>query len=152
MWYTGPMSRPFVRVVGVTLGLSACAEKPPVVQTSPPATIPEATPEPPPTPLPPTNPPVPTLPSWDDVASGHPQGATNPPTPILVVSKSPEACFKAFIGGMIAPGPEVASTGGRVVETPADAGGTQIRCPEGQPAQLLAAHEAWLAGFKKVPI
>lgn len=151
------MSRPFVRVVGVALSLGGC-QKPPLVYNNPPepttdpqpTTIPEAQTVPPPTnpPLPvaPTiNPPAP-LPTWDAVKSSHPVGATNPPSPVLVVSRSPQACFKDWMGGMVAPPPDVMATGGRVVDTMQQATGTQIECPEGQPAKLIAAYDAWVAG------
>lgn len=162
------MSRPFVRVVGVALTLNAC-QKPPTVTHNPPAPDPDPTiaevnapppneigptmnPPPPPEnppPLPIGNPPAPSLPTWDSVLSGHPEGATNPPSPMLIVSRSPEACFKAWTGGMVPPPPDVMAVGGRVVDTPAMASGTQVQCPEGQPAKLIAAYDDYVAKQKK---
>lgn len=130
------MTRPIVRVLGVALTLSACQS---VVQ----APL-ENPPEPPrgnPPPPPPEPEPVASaLPTWDSVKSGHPEGATNPPSPLLIVSKDPEACFKGWLPGMIAPDPEVMELNGRVVATPAQAGqATQVQCPPGQPQRLLEA-------------
>lgn len=87
------------------------------------------------------NPPIPSdLPTWESVKSGHPEGATNPPFPLLIVSKDPEACFKTWISGMMKPDDEVMDLNGRVVATPADAAGaTQVQCPPDQPQKLLAA-------------
>jgi hypothetical protein len=40
------------------------------------------------------------LPAWDDVASGHPAGATNPPIPELIVTPDGR-CFKAWVSPMM---------------------------------------------------
>lgn len=139
---------PFVRVLGLALVTSGCMMSSDPVKENPP----------PPEPLP-GNPPLPTpeptaLPTWDQVKSSHPEGATNPPRPLLMVSREPEACFKEWVGGMRPPDPEEAAIDGHVVNTPADAAhlGTQIQCPEGQPAKLLAAHKAWMEGGQKEPL
>jgi hypothetical protein len=126
------MPSPFVRVVGVALALTACHKTEPNGPVYPDHHNP-----PPPEP-------EPSLPTWDEVASGHPEGATNPPRPVLVVSQNPEACFKRWEGSMRPPSREVMVIDGEVVATPADAANaTQVVCPEGQPAALLAAYEAW---------
>jgi hypothetical protein len=134
------MSSPFVRVLGVALVMSACEK------TTPPAEIPveptEVPPGPPGGPIPTHNPPA-TLPTWESVISGHPEGATNPPSPVLFVSKAPQACFKVWMGGMIPFPPDISQAAGRVVETPADVEqGTEVQCPAGQPETLLAAYAA----------
>lgn len=92
---------------------------------------------------PPTaNPPAP-LPLWDDVASSHPKGATNPPSPVLIVARDDNSCHKGWMGGMIPPPPPVAQAGGKVVATRAEVGtATEIQCPPGEPARLLAAWDA----------
>ena len=157
--------RPFVRVLGVALTLNGCHKEPPAApmssappQITPPTSNPpepETTGNPPPEPVPPTsNPPPPTLPHWDDVPSGHPEGATNPPRPILVVAADTGACFKVWHGGMIPPPADVRAAHGRVVATAADAGerATQVQCPEGQPDTLLKDYAALPADTQKPPL
>ncbi len=132
------MSRPFVRVLGVALAVGACKPTPP----------PGNPPAPPPTDpsLPTANPPAP-LPTWDEVTSSHPEGATNPPSPVLVVLREPKACFKAWMGGMMPLPADIARAGGQVVATPADVGlAKEIQCPPGQPETLLAAWDQPAAG------
>lgn len=69
------------------------------------------------------NPPAPTLPRWEDVPSGHPEGATNPPSPSLIMDAQGR-CYKLWEGGMMR------TDGDRVITT-CDAGqcGTEISCP-----------------------
>lgn len=147
------MNRPFIRVLGVALAVGACHRATDLPSNPPPPPI--GNPPPPDAELPiaelPTqNPPAPPdLPTWDAVLSGHPEGATNPPRPLLVVSKTPPACFKDWLPAMRPPDEEVMALHGRVVETPADAGGaTQIQCPEGQPQTLLESAARRAAGMK----
>jgi hypothetical protein len=148
------MSSPFVRVLGVALTLGACH---PAAVPEPPGNppVPETTHNPPmpPPPEPTQNPPAP-LPTWDEVLSGHPPGATNPPYPILVVSQTPQACFKVWHGGMIPPPADVREAHGRVVATPAEAGdrATQVQCPEGEPQRLLEAYAKLPADTEKAPL
>lgn len=135
------MNRPFVRVLGVALTLGACnpASKP---LEAPPEPLPGNPPAPTPVEPAPVEPaPVDSsLPTWDSVKSGHPEGATNPPSPLLIVSKDPQACFKGWLPGMKQPDPEVMELNGRVVDTPAQAvNATQVQCPPGQPQALLEA-------------
>ena len=48
----------------------------------------------------PSAPPAVSLPSWDDVPSTHPPGATNPPAPQLLVT--PEGrCWKRWVSPML---------------------------------------------------
>lgn len=76
------------------------------------------------------------LPTWDSVGSGHPEGATNPPRPVLVVDPDGR-CFKDWTSGMMAPTPE---TEDRVQSCPDDAAcGTQVQCPP-KAEELLAAY------------
>ncbi len=77
------------------------------------------------------NPPRP-LPKWDDVPSKHPEGATNPPSPVLIVTPDGD-CYKRWEGGMLP------SKGNRVEAVTADASTTKIQCPPGQPDALLKA-------------
>ncbi len=134
------MRAPFIRVLGVGLAVGACRPTvPPDVTHNPPA--PDLTPEIP------MNPPEPevvdtNLPAWESVVSGHPEGATNPPSPVLIVARDVGACFKDWQGGMMRLPEEVRKAGGRVVATTAEATGTQVQCPEGQPERLLAAWDA----------
>ena len=76
------------------------------------------------------------LPSWDSVGSGHPEGATNPPRPVLVVDPDGR-CFKQWTSGMLAPTPE---TDDRVEACTGEDCGTQVECPP-KAAELLAAHQ-----------
>lgn len=150
------MPTPFIRVLGVALTVAGCQKSPPdVPPAGPPEQIPTGNPPAPdlvpvdPTPVAPTA--DANLPTWDSVSSGHPEGATNPPSPVLIVTREPLACYKSWRGGMRPPEPDIAAAGGRVVDTPAsvDPRATQVQCPEGQPAELLAAWEAYLSGGSK---
>jgi hypothetical protein len=138
-----------VVILGLTLGAGlggACAGSQP---GSPPASEPATNP-PPPEPPPPepvaTNPPPPepepdpapapataSLPTWDEVASKHPPGATNPPRPVLLVS--PEGrCFKQWVSPMVRP----PAHQDRI--EPCDeegACGTEVVCPAERAAPLL---------------
>ncbi len=89
------------------------------------------------------NPPFePDLPTWDQVPSGHPEGATNPPRPVLVVTPTGE-CYKDWVGSMLMPQPH---TSDRVQDCSAGAPntpcGTEIQCPD-RAFELLAK---WKAG------
>lgn len=76
------------------------------------------------------------LPAWDDVPSGHPEGATNPPMPELVVTPEGD-CFKRWVSPMKRPtGPR-----GNRVEACVEDCGTAIVCPPEAEA-LLAAWRA----------
>ena len=134
----------WVQVVGLTLAVGGCARSAAVTASAAPAPLSDA-------PAAPAPAPQEGLPTWNAVLSGHPVGATNPPRPLLVVSREPEACFKQWVGGMVRPDPEAAALGGHVVAT-AEQGatlGVAVLCPEGEPARLLAAHAAWVAGDRK---
>lgn len=78
------------------------------------------------------------LPEWDAVESGHPEGATNPPMPVLAVTTDGR-CFKEWRGGMLPPDPEVLATGGRVIASPSDTEGTEVQCPPKAKEVLAAA-------------
>jgi hypothetical protein len=74
-------------------------------------------------------------PSWDDIGSPHPKGASNPPSPVLIVTPN-GTCHKNWEGGMIPAGPD------RVQECDGDAlCGTIVVCPE-RAADLLDAYKA----------
>lgn len=111
------MPRAYVRVLGVALTASAC-------QT--PAALPARP-----------------LPTWEEVGDGQGEGKTNPPSPVLVVSREPLGCYKGWRAADQPPPPAVRAAGGEVVATPAEVGrATPIQCPPGQPQALLAAWEA----------
>jgi hypothetical protein len=81
------------------------------------------------------------LPTWDQVESGHPQGATNPPRPVLVVNSDASRCWKEWVGGM-RPDPNfrrIAASGGRVLADGEAPNGTEIVCPTGASAVV----DAW---------
>ncbi len=143
----------FVRVLGVGLTVTGCHSAappevnplevpPPDVVVNPPSpTVPEVAP------VVVRNPPPPQLlPTWESVLSGHPEGATNPPSPVLIVARASGDCFKDWRGGMMRLPEDVRRAGGMVVATIAEATGTQVQCPEGEPARLIAAWDAVPAG------
>ncbi|MFT7521431.1 MAG: hypothetical protein ACI9MC_003582 [Kiritimatiellia bacterium] len=120
-------------------------------ENPPPPPPPEMTGNPPPPPPPPEvigNPPGPQVqpptprerlslahgyPKWDDVSSPHPKGATNPPSPVLIVTPLGD-CYKSWEGGMIPAGPD------RVEEVAKEGGGkTRIDCPP----NAVAVYDAW---------
>jgi hypothetical protein len=90
--------------------------------------------------------PASTLPTWESVESGHPEGATNPPRPVLAVTQDGR-CFKEWVGGMMPPDPNVMSDGGRVISGPGDTSGTEVQCPP-TAKKVLEAHAARQAGGK----
>ena len=147
--YKRRMPHPLVRIVGLSLAGAAVAcqsHNPPkdgTVTHNPPA------PDPEPVLTPPVgNPPAP-LPTWDQVESGHPEGATNPPYPVLVVARDTGGCYKMWMGGMVPPPPDIDAAGGRVLEKASEATGlTQVQCLPGEPQRLLAAWDAAKAGGK----
>ena len=90
--------------------------------------------------VPPGNPPAPSpspLPTWAEVESGHPEGATNPPRPVLVVMEDGPRCWKEWVGGMIRPSDDVLQLGGRLITDPAQTEGTEIACPRRQAQSIL---------------
>jgi hypothetical protein len=111
-----------VMVVGLTL--AGCGSKDTERTANPPPPEPAEQPEEPV--LPPMNPPTP-LPTWDDVRSGHPPGATNPPRPELIVTPDGD-CYKRWRPGMLAPQPGEPH-GDRVEACEADCG-VAIVCPD----------------------
>lgn len=152
--------KPFVHVIGSAALLAGCIRttttthnppQPPQPPPQPPTGNPPAPVEPPPIPeaqqtppatvpeIPPiANPPAP-LPTWDEVQSSHPKGATNPPFPVLYIARDTNACFKAWLPSMIPPPADIRAAGGRVYEHAAEvSNATQVACPEGQPAALMA--------------
>lgn len=142
-----------VRVVaaGAALSLSACdpQRQPTAVEPLPPPDNPPAQPgeEPPAVPdaAPPqvySNPPGPEpLPTWESVRSGHPDGATNPPSPVLVVTQDGLTCYKAWRSGMRPPDMMEDRYGGWVIEAPDPNMGTEVICPP-QAAEVIAAYRA----------
>ena len=90
------------------------------------------------------------LPKWGDIKSGHPEGATNPPSAILTLTRTGE-CLKSFEGGMRgAPRDTKFETLGerryyvRVVadlETAKKWRTAVVQCPAGA-KEFLATHEA----------
>lgn len=83
------------------------------------------------------------LPSWEEVKSSHPEGATNPPHPVLNVAPDRKRCFKTYEGGMTTPRDvfELPSGEARYFARYLDAGaakGKEVRCPEGVAAALEA--------------
>lgn len=140
-----------VSTIGVTtMGLAGCdSGKDDMRTNNPPLPPPPDTATAAPTPVIARNPPAPEpggLPTWDDVPSGHPVGATNPPSPVLQLHPDGR-CFKSWEGG-IGGLPRDASTkeiGGqtyliRVLASDAEkVRGKQIVCPEGASEALKAS-------------
>lgn len=131
-----PPPSPVVRVLlagaALSVGLagSACTKEPVVTHNPPPPPEPD--------PLPTTNPPAP-LPTWDEVESGHPEGATNPPRPVLEVSEDGAACYKAWFDPRMNL-PEVREKGGIVLDPGQAPTGVPVQCPADQVATVLARH------------
>ena len=125
------MNKRAVIVIGAGLAFG-CHPKEPIHENPGPPVEAPPTHNPPPT----ENPPPPMLPSWDDVKSTHPEGATNPPHPILVVTPDGAHCFKQFVGGMSQGPPDHVQACGP------DECGTEIVCPEPQRTDVLAAKPA----------
>lgn len=125
---------------GSMLTVAGCGSKSPPPPRNPPAPeIVEVPPEvvPDVEVLPPMNPPA-MPPRWEDVKSSHPEGATNPPSPVLVVDAATKHCYKRWGGGMTGPTPD---------EVRADCSdgscGTLTLCPDdGRAAALLAEYES----------
>lgn len=147
-------------LAGVALGASGCSGKDIVTENPPPPPPePELSENPPPpdipeAPGPPGSPEVgPTdggeqaaLPEWDAVASGHPEGATNPPMPVLYVSEDGSRCWKGWSDPR-AMDREVMLNGGKVISDPADAdGATEVACPDKASAVLEKVKGAEDAG------
>lgn len=105
-------------------------------------------------PLPTANPPPPPqdppkrLPVWDEVESGHPEGATNPPRPVLVVLEDQSRCWKEWQGGMVRPDEEVMKIGGKIIADPAQTTGTEIECPIRRVQSMMDRKAAAEAGQK----
>ena len=124
------------RAVVLPLGLfvAACGDRvPPPMMANPPPI--DAEPAPAPEELEPpmrNPPPPPPLPKWEEVPSTHPEGATNPRGPVLLMTKD-GACYKAWVSPMIdakyhvdrvteCPNPdEVVGDCGTPIECPPDA-------------------------------
>ena len=145
-----------IRVVaaGAALSLSACdrQRQPTGTEPLPPPDNPPAQPgevQPVPTTAPPEpihgNPPAPqpeqTLPTWESVRSSHPDGATNPPSPLLIVTEDGLTCYKDWRSGMQPPDPQEDRYGGWVISAPDPNMGTQVICPP-DAAEVLAAWKA----------
>jgi hypothetical protein len=79
-------------------------------------------------------------PRWDQVVSGHPDGATRPPLAILAVTQDGARCYKQWRTGMMTSDPEILAVGGRVIKPGEIPKGTEIACPP-QAAQVLNAYQ-----------
>jgi len=140
----------FVTVVTTTVGLAACDSGNGDMRTAnPPAPPPpETASTAEPTAVVATNPPAP-LPKWDEVPSGHPEGATNPPSPVLQLHPDGR-CFKSWEGGMSGPprGVSAQKVGGKTFQvrilddSDSDVRGKQIVCPDGAADVLNTAKQA----------
>ncbi len=86
-------------------------------------------------PPPPQDPP--SLPPWEAVESGHPEGATNPPRPVLVILEDGTRCWKEWQGGMMPPDEELLALGGRVITDPSQTTATEIQCPRRRVQSIL---------------
>ena len=86
------------------------------------------------------NPPPPTLPTklptWEEAESGHPEGATNPPIPVLAISADGTECFKEWYDPRTVP-EQARATGGRVLTEGESSGGTPVVCPQERVDALL---------------
>ena len=129
----------------LTVGMAACTGKSGTTETT---ATPDGEGEPMPTANPPppdieihTNPPAqPVLPTWDEVASGHPEGATNPPMPRLRLNAEGQ-CFKEWVDPRMGPPGPV-----KVEEGLDTTGMTEIACTD----EGSDAYAAWVAAQKPV--
>lgn len=109
-----------------------------ITSNPPEPVVPEVAPSPAPAP---TSAPDPSLPTWDEIPSGHPPGATNPPAPVLLVMPTGE-CHKAWVSPFM----PASLRQDRVLECPnpdeavGDCG-PRVQCPE-RAAELLATWKA----------
>ena len=124
----------FVTVTaGAVLALSGCrTQPPPPMETTHNPPMPTVTDAPDPVGNPPAQ-----LPSWDSVASGHPEGATNPPSALLQLITD-GSCHKQWHAGMLKYPPDTKSMqlgehsySVRFLTTPDDSRGRTIpiQCP-----------------------
>jgi len=79
-------------------------------------------------------------PAYAEVKSPHPEGATNPPSPVLLVTPDGD-CYKTWEGGMIPAGPD------RVQTVEANDWTTQVQCPS---ERALGVFNAWIEAGKPV--
>ena len=76
------------------------------------------------------------LPPWEQIDSGHPEGAT-PSSPVLVVMADGPRCWKEWVGGMAPPSDEVRQLGRPIITDPAQTKGTEIACPRRKAQAVL---------------
>lgn len=115
--------KPFVlTLTGLALQAACAKEGPPPLPGNPPLQTPVTTGNPP------IEPSVSSLPTWDSVASGHPEGATNPPMPVLAVTPDGR-CFKEWRDPRMMT-PELRADGGRILTSAAETTGTEVQCPD----------------------
>lgn len=108
--------------------LGACNKQAPEPNTLPPGNPPAPGPtEPEP------GPPSAALPTWDEVRSTHPEGATNPPLPVLAVD-SEGRCYKEWSDPRRVP-PEVREQGYRALPAGEASTGTEVQCPPEAPTR-----------------
>ncbi|MGC6514277.1 MAG: hypothetical protein ACON4N_07280 [Myxococcota bacterium] len=140
---------PIIRVLGagaaLTLGLTtaaapmASASGPPDDDDGPPSPVHHNPPAPPPTA-------DTTLPTWDEVTSSHPKGATNPPRPVFEVTADGARCFKHWAPGMRAPDRQERAYGGRVLKDASEAKGVEVQCDADRARKVLEAKRKADAG------
>lgn len=80
------------------------------------------------------------VPTYAEVKSPHPEGATNPPSPVLLVTPDGD-CYKTWEGGMIPPGPD------RVQIVEPNDWTTQVQCPS---ERALGVFNGWIDAGKPV--
>ena len=132
-----------ILVAGVSLSVVGCraGREEPTTNPPPPETIVPEVLNPGDGPIRTTNPPPPQtptslLPAWEDVPSGHPEGATNPPVPVLAISADGTECFKEWYDPRMVP--EIAREhGGRILSEGETSEGTAVQCPRDQVDTLL---------------
>ncbi len=76
------------------------------------------------------------LPTWESVSSDHPEGATNPPIPVLAVTADGTECFKEWYDPRTVP-EQARAMGGYVLDEGSRSGGTLIQCPAEKVKTLL---------------
>jgi hypothetical protein len=76
------------------------------------------------------------LPTWEEALSSHPEGATNPPIPVLAIHPEGTECFKEWYDPRVVP-EQARATGARIMTEGESSEGTQVQCPQERVDALL---------------
>jgi hypothetical protein len=127
------MARSTVIVLGLVFQACSGSGSQRTHNPPPPDPLPEPIPEVVPQPVPALPVPSSGMPTWDEVPSPHPEGATNPPSPVLIVTPE-RRCYKRWVSPFL----PAEKHQDRVEACGDSCGGTEIQCPP-EADELLAA-------------